>query len=148
MIAFSFIPMDELYDELDLSNSVVFLIENWFLILFFPLALLNFIWSQLSYHFYKYELREDGFRIEHGVIWKKYVTIPYERIQNVDIYRGLLARLLGLSDLNIQTAGMSTPVGSYGGASEGRLPGLSPEVAEELRDELIKKARGSKGQGL
>lgn len=147
MITFSFVPMDKLYDELDLPNSIVLLIENWFLILSF-LALLSYVWSQLTYHFYKYELREDGFRKEHGIIWKKYVTIPYERIQNVDIYRGLLARILGLSDLNIQTAGMSTTVGSYGGGSEGRLPGLSAEAAEKVRDELVKRARGLKNQGL
>lgn len=37
--------------------------------------------------------------------------------------------------------------GAYGGGSEGRLPGLSPEVAEQLRDELIRRAQ-SKHQGL
>jgi len=115
--------------------------------LFLVTIVFNFIWSRLSYKNYKYELRADGFRKEHGVISKKYVTIPYERIQNVDIFRGLIARLLGLSDLNIQTAGMSGTSGSYGGASEGRLPGLNPQVAEQLRDELIARARG-KHQGI
>lgn len=123
-------------------------LDFWWLLLIIT-SILAFIWAKLTYRFYKYELKEDGFRKEHGVIWKKYVTIPYERIQNVDIYRGLLARILGLSDLHIQTAGMSAPVGNYGGVSEGRLPGLSPQIAEDLRDELIKRARsGSKGQGL
>ena len=85
------------------------------------------------------------------MIYKKYVTIPYDRIQNVDIHRGILARLLGLSDLNIQTAGFSATVGRYGvgGASaEGRLPGTSREVSEQLRDELIQRSRQSKNQGL
>lgn len=104
--------------------------------------------AHYAYKFYKYELREDGFRKEHGVIWKKYVHIPYERIQNVDIYRGILARLLGLSDLQIQTAGMSSVTGSYGAGSEGRLLGVTKEEAERLRDELIRRARGSKNQGV
>lgn len=85
------------------------------------------------------------------MIWKKYVTIPYERIQNVDIYRGIFARILGLSDLQIQTAGMSATVGSYGisgAGAEGRLPGVSQEEAEKLRDELVKRAHGSKNQGV
>ena len=106
----------------------------------------GYIWARLTYYFYRYELREDGFRKEHGVIWKKYVTIPYDRIQNVDIYRGVLARILGLSDLQVQTAG-GTSRGSYGMSSEGRLPGLSKELAEELRDELIGRTRSSKSQG-
>lgn len=111
---------------------------------------LAYLWAKLSYKYYKYELSELGFKKESGVIWKRYVTIPYDRIQNVDIYRGLLARLLGLSDLHIQTAGMSMPM-QYGAMqSEGRLPGLSPEIAEKLRDELIMRARQNKiqGQGL
>jgi uncharacterized membrane protein YdbT with pleckstrin-like domain len=112
---------------------------------------LVFIWAKLTYHFYRYELTEEGFRKELGVIFKKYVTIPYDRIQNVDIYRGILARILGLSDLNIQTAGMSASVRTFsvsGGGAEGRLPALSREVAEEVRNELIRRARQTKNQGL
>ena len=71
----------------------------------------SYLWARLTYHFYRYELTDNGFRKESGVIWKKYVSIPYERIQNVDIYRGIWARILGLSDLQIQTAGMSAMVG-------------------------------------
>lgn len=107
------------------------------------LSLLCFLWARLYYHFYRYELTDAGFRKELGVIYKKYVTIPYDRIQNVDIYRGIIARLLGLSDLNIQTAGASGAIGS-----EGRLPGLSREDAEHLRDELIQRARQNRNQGL
>lgn len=103
-----------------------------------------YIWSRLSYRFYRYELTDHGFRKEFGVISKKYVTIPYDRIQNVDIYRGLIARMLGLSDLNIQTAGSSANVLS----GEGRLPGLSKENAEKVRDKLIIRAKESKNQGL
>ena len=73
------------------------------LVVVFVLIVLLYIWAKLSYRFYHYELTENGFRKESGVITKKYVTIPYDRIQNVDIYRGILARLLGLSDLQIQT---------------------------------------------
>ncbi len=120
-----------------------------FTLLFFVIC---FIWAKLSYKFYRYELTDLGFRKESGVIYKKYVTIPYNRIQNVDIYRGILARLLGLSDLNIQTAGSSAVMaqyGAYGMGAEGRLPALSREVAEQLRDELIRRASESRGsQGL
>ena len=124
---------------------------KWLWIIIPSLLIFSWIWAKLTYRFYRYELREDGFRKELGVIYKKYVTIPYDRIQNVDIYRGILARMLGLSDLNIQTAGMSATIGRYGvsgGGSEGRLPALSREIAEQLRDELIQRARQAKNQGL
>ena len=114
-------------------------------------SILTYIWAKLSYHFYKYELTELGFRKESGVIWKKYVTIPYARIQNVDINRGIIARLLGLSDLHIQTAGASANISRYGFSginAEGRLPGVSRVDAEVLRDELVKRASRLQTQGV
>lgn len=107
-------------------------------------AIIAYVWAKLTYDNYWYELRDDGFRKEHGVIWKKYVTIPYQRIQNVDIHRGLLARLLGLSDIKIQTAG-GISTGSYGATAEGYLPGLSPQKAEEMRDELVRRSQAGAG---
>ena len=118
---------------------------KWLWVIIPALLIFFWVWAKLTYRFYRYELREDGFRKELGVIWKKYVTVPYDRIQNVDIYRGVIARILGLSDLHIQTAGTAGVArrGLFGGARapEGRLPGLSREVAEQLRDELVKRAR-------
>lgn len=116
------------------------------LILISPYIIL-YVWARLIYHFYKYELTADSFKKEYGIIWKKYVSIPYERIQNVDIHRGLLARLLGVSDLFIQTAGMSAVVRRNsigGGGAEGRLPGISKEEAEQMRDDLIRRAKGGR----
>ena len=122
---------------------------GWIFVLIVFLLLISWIWAKLSYKFYRYELKEEGFRKESGVIYKKSVTIPYDRIQNVDINRGILARLLGLSDLNIQTAGAGVVTPRFGGpGAEGRLPGLSMQVAEQVRDELINRARRSKNQGL
>ena len=137
---------------LDANSSEVsygFLAWLWAIIPVF--IILCFVWAKLTYHYYRYELTDIGFRKELGVITKKYITIPYDRIQNVDINRGILARILGLSDLQIQTAGASVTVGRYGmsgGGAEGRLPALAWDVAEQVRDELIQRARAPKNQGL
>jgi membrane protein YdbS with pleckstrin-like domain len=117
-------------------------------IFFAAILAASYIWARWSYYYYRYELIENGFRKELGVIYKKYVTIPYERIQNVDIYRGIWARILGLSTLLIQTAGMSAGGGRYGWFAEGILPGLSRKDAEKIRDELIARARQPKNQGV
>ena len=124
------------------TGSSSFSLISMLLLILLPFSsiVFSYLYAVLTYKYYKYELRPDGFRKEHGIIWKKYVTIPYNRIQNVDIYRGLIARMLGLSDLNIQTAGSSMSTGSKFNA-EGRLPGLSFEKAEEIRDKLIAYAR-------
>ena len=140
--------IDYLSKNLNKTGEISFTFLNWLWIIIPIFLIICFILAKLTYHYYRYEMSELVFKKEHGIIWKKYVSIPYDRIQNVDIYRGVLARLLGLSDLQIQTAGGIT-AGSYGAFSEGRLMGVSKEEAEKLRDELIQKARSSRtGQGL
>ena len=100
------------------------------------------MFAKLSYRFYQYELRDEGFRKESGVIWKSYNTIPYGRIQNIDIYRGVIDRILGLSRLDIHTAGNNSPH-----FSEGRLPGLSVETAQQLQEDLIKRVNDFRSSG-
>ncbi len=151
IILISVVISGGLGEGLDNGGEFSFGFLNWLWVIIPAFLVLCFVWAKLTYHFYRYELLDAGFRKEYGVIYKKYTTIPYDRIQNVDIDRGILDRILGLSSLNIQTAGASATVSRYGvmgGGAEGRLPGLSREVAEQLRDELIQRARQSKNQGL
>lgn len=99
-------------------------------------VLLSLVVSKLTYHFYKYDLLDHGFYKETGIIFKSYATIPYDRIQNVDIYRGIFDRMFGLSTLRMHTAGI-------GGipSAEGSLSGISKEEAVALRDEVLNRAR-------
>jgi len=94
---------------------------------------------RLGYNNYKYELAKDSVKIEKGVITKTYKSIPYGRIQNVDIHRGILARMLGYSSVSIHTAGYSGPA-QYAQA-EGYIPAVSVEEAEKIRDDIVKKAK-------
>ena len=72
------------------------------------------------------ELPEE-LAIRKGRIWRSMVTIPYGRIQYVDLSSGPYKRKKGLADIDVNTA---SP------ASSGELPGLPVEVAEELRVRL------------
>lgn len=133
------------------SDAIAGQLFAWFIALVVIFLVIAFFWAKLTYHFYRYELTDLGFRKESGVIYKKYVTIPYARIQNVDISRGIIARLLGLSDVMIQTAGSSATVtryGAFGAGAEGRLPAVAKADAEVLRDELIRRATESRAQGI
>ena len=114
--------------------------------------LLASFWAKLTWKNYTYQLKDGAIEISRGVIWKRISSIPFERIQNVDILRGVFARILGLSDLQIQTAGYSGAVrgmGLFALASEGRLPGLNQEVASSLKEDILKKVSSyQKKQGL
>lgn len=72
------------------------------------------------------ELPEE-LAIRKGRMWRSLVTIPYGRIQYVDISSGPYKRSKGLADITVNTA---SP------ASSGDIPGLPVDVAEELRVRL------------
>jgi len=120
----------------------------WGLSLLLIIAITIFIgefYSRFAYKNWKYELTSHELKLERGIIWKKYSAIPFERVQNIDIKRGILARIIGFSTIDIQTAGYHAP-GSAGSVSEGHIPAVSVKEAEQMRDFLIKKI--GKRQGL
>jgi len=100
----------------------------------------------MAYNRWFFELTNDSVKLERGIIWKKYSNIPYGRIQNIDITRGILARILNFSTLDIQTAGYSG-YGRRNSRSEGHIPALSVTEAEKVRDFLLKHIR-HKDRGL
>lgn len=135
----------------------------FFVIIFFLFLVLSLIVINMSYDRYQFEFKKEGVFIEKGIIFKNYYTIPYPQIQNVELYRGILARVFGYSALMIQTAGYSG--GSSGGPmiilgggrrrgigvgipmggrgmnknAEGYIPAIEPQRAEEIRSWLMKK---------
>ncbi|MBI2673551.1 PH domain-containing protein [Candidatus Woesearchaeota archaeon] len=119
-----------------------------FVVLFIYGAL---VLSQLVYRNYSYELVKEGFVVRRGVIVKVISTIPYSRIQNIDLRRGIFERVLGLTSVMVQTAGFSAVATSYSRWSyfaEGYIPGLSQKSAEKLRSLLFKKVKSNRRQGL
>ena len=115
-----------------------FFLMFFFLVAFVVIA--SEIYAQMSYNRWFYEFGSDALKLERGIIWKKYSNVPYDRVQNVDVHRGILARLLGFSSVNIQTAGYSAVQGGYGGVGgEGYIPAVSTHAAEKIREFLMKK---------
>jgi uncharacterized membrane protein YdbT with pleckstrin-like domain len=119
-----------------------------YLIWFIPFSLFFIliveIVVRLQYKYWKYEFATDSLKIEKGIIIKKYKSIPYERIQNVDLTRGIIARIIGFSTIDIQTAGYSGHHNKGGYNSEGHIPAVSTEKAEKIREFLMKKITGKK----
>ena len=105
------------------------------------------IYARMAYNRWFYEFTDSNLKIERGIIWKRYSNVPYERVQNVDIHRGIIARMLGFSSVMIQTAGFSYG-GGHGMGSEGYLPAISQEEAEKIRTFLMKRISKNSKQGL
>jgi uncharacterized membrane protein YdbT with pleckstrin-like domain len=99
------------------------------------------IYARLAYHFFRYEFTADNLKTESEIIWKKYSNISYERVQNVDIQRGIIARIFGFSTVNIQTARYSMPASHswYGANAEGCIPAVDVKESVEIREFIMKK---------
>lgn len=76
----------------------------------------------------RYQLRDDDFVFRRGIIFQRQVAVPYGRLQLVDVTRGPLARILGLSELRLVTAAASSGV---------VIPGIVRDRALSLRDDLV-----------
>lgn len=85
-----------------------------------------------------YQLRADDLLFRKGIMFQRFVAVPYGRMQLVDVNRGPLARAVGLSELKFVTAAAATGV---------TIPGLPEAEAEELRDKLVALAE-SRRAGL
>ncbi len=105
------------------------------------------IYARMAYNRWFYEFTDSNLKLERGIIWKRYSNVPYERVQNVDIHRGILARMLGFSSVMIQTAGYSYTARGVP-TTEGHIPAVNIEVAEKIRDFLMKKISKKHGGGL
>ncbi len=75
-----------------------------------------------------YLLRDDDLLFRRGIMFQRFVAVPYGRMQLVDISRGPLARAFGLAELKFVTAAASSGV---------LIPGLPLDEAERLRDHLV-----------
>ncbi len=102
------------------------------------LILLNIVLIPRRVRSIGYQLRDDDLLFRRGVMFQRWVSVPYGRMQLVDINRGPVARALGLSELKFVTAAAATGV---------VIPGLVHTDAEELRDSLVELAE-SRRAGL
>jgi len=119
---------------ISLSNIwVAMFLSAGFLLYRFAYAL---IWPSLEHEYYRFEIREHDILVQHGVLFRKWSSIPLHRIQHVDTHQGPLERIIGLVTLRIYTAA--------GNHFDGAIPGLRPDRATELQQKIIQN-RGDDG---
>ena len=92
------------------------------------------LFSWLRWRMFTYQVLPDQLVISRGVIHRTRRSIPAERIQDVSLKQGPLARLIGLAEVRIETGG--------GEKDEGRLDSVSLAEAHRLRELLRGLSRG------
>ena len=86
---------------------------------------------RLDYRHYRYEVTDLGLYVAKGWLWQRHQVVPHARVQTVETTVGPLMRAFGLVSVDITTAS------SGGGLS---IPGLAPDVADRLVQELALRA--------
>jgi putative membrane protein len=92
---------------------------------------------------FNYRVGDHEIRIDSGILSRRHRSIPFDRIQDVDIVQGPLARVLGLAEVKFDTGAG----GSGRHPEEGALQAISLERAEEIRA-LIRGGRAAAVQPL
>lgn len=88
-------------------------------------------WPALTWKNWRWAAWPDGIELHHGVITRHESFVPYHRIQQIDVHRGPIERMVGLSTLTLRTAAATTDC---------QIPGVAAEHAEVLRHELMARA--------
>lgn len=86
-------------------------------------------WAVLRgrYRSWGYLEREDDLIVRRGLLFRQVTVVPYGRMQLIDVSAGPIDRLFGLATVQLHTAAATT---------DARIPGLTQEEAERLRDRL------------
>jgi len=82
-----------------------------------------FLFPQLRYRRWRYEVFEQEVYIQHGILIKTRALIPMIRVQHVDTEQGPIMRKYDVASVAISTA-----------ATRHIIPALSEEDASELRE--------------
>ncbi|GAA0713379.1 hypothetical protein GCM10008904_27610 [Paraclostridium ghonii] len=110
-------------------NAINYIIDNYIswinmiiLIILGLIAISAYIEPFFEYKQWSYRINEEEIFFTEGIFFKKSVTIPIVRIQNINLSEGPINRKFNLADVEIGTAG-----GSY------KIPNLDKEEVEKIR---------------
>lgn len=96
------------------------------------IVLLSVLWYQPArYARWRWQLTDLAVDMRYGVIVRRQETVPYFRIQQIDIEQGPLDRILDLATLQVTTASAS---------GRATLPGIANDDAPAVRAELLARA--------
>ena len=124
---------------------------EWFLLMIFYFVLIPYVfvlistvWYEFKYvKMFSFEVLENTLVIRHGVFNRVKATIPYSRIQNINITNGVFDRMYKTFTVKVETAGSSAVAASSQSGHlkpEGYIPGLKdPTLIEnKIKERLMR----------
>ena len=107
------------------------------------IGILVYWYNHIYVRNFSYAISEEHIIVNHGVFTKTRATLPYSRVQNINIVNGVFDRMFKTYTVKIETAGSSAvAAGAKSGhvRPEGYIPGLKdPYIIEKKIKEMMTK---------
>jgi len=107
----------------------------WLILVGILLAAICFLAYQYQvwyFQVYFYDLTDDFIIIRKRVFTPREITIPYERVQDVYVDQDLIDRIMGLYDVHLSSATITSGM-------EAHIDGVEKEAADGLRRIILEK---------
>ncbi len=83
------------------------------------------------YQRWRWAALPESLELRHGIVRRTESSVPFHRLQQIDIVQGPIERALGIATFVIRTAAAT---------SDGRIPGIPLASAESIRATLLHQA--------
>jgi len=114
-----------------LVNDIPGFVYGIILAMIVAITVYSLIITKLSFPKRGYLIRERDIAYQRGLIKYRLTTIPFNRVQHVELIQTILAKRVGLAQIKIFTAGSNT--------DDLVIPGLPLEIASNIREFLTEK---------
>ncbi len=94
-------------------------------------GLLYLLFCYLSYHRYKFHVKNGEIVIQEGVIYRSTLNLPFDRVQTINFKQNILHQLFGVVAVEIDSAGSK--------GSEISIDALTKEKANKFREFIIEQ---------
>lgn len=103
---------------------------------FFLAIVFLVFWLPAYFKLLEYAIEDEAVRGKRGVFWRRYVTVPYTKITNVDVSQGPVQRMYKIGTVHVQTAGAG---GQQGARAELLILGIKDfnEMKNAIMDRVV-----------
>ncbi|WP_158838546.1 PH domain-containing protein [Polaribacter sp. L3A8] len=115
------------FNVFEKTSKYVYLFYIVFIVVYFVVSLLFYV----SFKKRKYAVREKDITYKSGVFFIKLTTVPFSRIQHIEVDEGLFSRFFKLASISVFTAGDSK--------DDLVIKGIAKETALEIKEFISTK---------
>ena len=84
------------------------------------------------YHARGYDMAHDRLRVVRGLLFRSDTTVPFGRVQHIDVAKGPIERYFGLATLVLHTAGTHNASILLPGLGEGDALAMRETIREKI----------------